>query len=119
MTTTQETPMTTETETTMATVTRTIVREPSNSKCPGATRHLSIGGERFRLGVAEVPAGPATIKIGGSFSIGSGRTARLERKQVEIPVIVTGDEADEVLGVLDGGSQGFTIRFRGVRRVEN
>ena len=118
---------TTTTAPTLATVTRAIVREPSNSKCPGGTRHVSITGAdgrllKFEAGAlrgtglasATLPAGNATIKMGGSFSRASGR---MDRVAVEIPVIVTGDESDSVTGIVDGGSQKIEIRFTGARHA--
>jgi hypothetical protein len=103
----------------MAQVTRTMVREPSNSKCPGASRHLSIRGMKFVGGIADIAEGPATIVIAGSFARGSGIRARQERHTVSIPVIVTGIATDVVTGICDGGSQQFEILFTGCVRVES
>lgn len=65
-------------------------------------------------GDADVPAGPAAIKIAGTANVGKFPRARQERHSIEIPVVVTGDLADVVIGHLACG-QDFEIEFRGVR----
>lgn len=106
----------------MAIVTRRIVREPSNSKCPGSSRHLSIGGQNFAvtallrgtgLSAAELPEGPAVVKVGGTYAVGKhGKTVRHD---LAVNVIVTGLETDVLTVCLDEGvSQPIEVLLTGV-----
>jgi hypothetical protein len=99
----------------MSIVTRRFVREPSNSKCAGATRHLSIqsdGGESKSFAVSveqrgtgmssvEVPNGPATVEIGGTFAVGSGARKRTQRLSTKVAILVTGVDSDTCVVMLD------------------
>ena len=106
----------------MAIITRRYVREPSNSKCPGSSRHLSIGGKNFAvsallrgsgLAAAELPEGPATVKIAGTYAV--GKAGKTERHELSVNVIVTGLETDVLTVCLDEGvSQPIEVVLTGV-----
>jgi hypothetical protein len=101
----------------MAIVIRRFLREPSNSKCAGQTRHLSIHGRDCANGKnfagapeqrgtghasADVAEGPATVEIGGTFAMGSGVRKRTERRKIVVDIIVTGNPGDACTVMLDG-----------------
>lgn len=106
----------------MAIVTRRYIREPSNSKCPGATRHLSIGDQKFSVpsimratgeAAAYLPEGPAVVKVGGTYAI--GKQGKTQRHELEVPVVVTGLSTDTLTVCLDEGvSQPIEVLLVGV-----
>ncbi len=105
----------------MAKIERKFTCEPSNSKAPGAKRHLSVlvGGaeRRFERGSMEVPEGtPITIRIGATWI--NGRRNEETRDQAEAQVVVTGDASDSVeivAGRDQARGQQYSVRVTGVR----
>jgi hypothetical protein len=105
----------------MVEIVREFTAEPSNSKAPGASRHLSltIAGtqRRFERGCMQVERGAVgELRIGCTFQVGQGARRRGEREETAVDVIVTGDPADSVEISVEQ-SQRYAARVTGVRRA--
>lgn len=107
----------------MSQVTRKILSKPSNSKSPGSTHHISIGGKAFACTAEQRGSGWATanvdddvveIEVAATFMVGKG--GKKERISTRQKVRVTGDQSDCItLAAEYTSSQSLRVEFRGVK----
>lgn len=107
----------------MTLVTRKVLSKPSNSKSPGSTHHIEIGGQRFECTAeqrgtgwasASVDDDTATIEVAATFAV--GKAGKKERIRTTQKVRVTGDQSDVItLAAEYTSGQALRVEFRGVK----